>query len=230
MAGFSTYPSSMEDSSAVSEIESTKTVVLIVQNGKQAVHNGATPTVDICQPLRRHFTCSSASSLKQAREVIRSGAPIAGAILDIDLPDGSGFDLVDELRSLNPSLPLLFVTAVHDPWTLSRAHLAKVPLVTRRSCVQNVKFFASDVQTSLACASDNLEDALAQITYEKRLSTRESQLLRVAAHGIPRAHLARRLGASENTVKSRIRSLLGKTKKSSLSEVVWLVHSPTNRA
>ncbi|SON55108.1 Transcriptional regulatory protein tctD [Hartmannibacter diazotrophicus] len=35
-------------------------------------------------------------------------------ILDINLPDGSGFDLIDAVRQLRPSCPILMLTARHD--------------------------------------------------------------------------------------------------------------------
>lgn len=195
-------------------------VVLIVQNGVSQFEL-------VCRHVEGRYRCKSATTIAAARQAISGKVRIVGAVLDVSLPDGSGFELLDELRALNPNMPMLFLTSLHDANAINRAHLEDVPLVARRNCAQNLKLFAAQVTTAAATSQDSLDDVLAQLTFEKRLSMRESQILAVAAAGIPRAHIARRLGTSENTIKSQIRSLLEKTQKSNLSEVVWLVHSRT---
>lgn len=198
-------------------IRGSRALVLVLQNGGNHLHA-------VSKHIRGHFAVSGVSRLASARKLVE-GRSIAGAILDAAVADGSGFDLIDELRQQTPNLPLLFVTAQLDDETLNRAHLVNVPIVARDTCAPNLQHFSAQVATQLACTRDGLADILLQLTHEKRLSAREAQLLAVAVHGIPRAHLARRLGISENTIKSQIRSLLDKTQKASLSEVIWLVHS-----
>ncbi len=197
-------------------------LVLVLQHGRRHLKV-------ISEHMWGRFTVVGATTLRGARKIVRLRSGLAGAILDTALEDGSGFDLIDELRDRDPNLPLLFVTARVDQESVSRAHLVGVPLVSRDRCVANLRHFSHQVATQLACASGNLDQVLARISHTRRLSAREEQLLRVAAHGIPRAHLARRLGISENTIKSQIRSLLDKTKQRSLSEVIWLVHSQAEK-
>lgn len=122
------------------------------------------------------------------------------------------------------------VSSAPDAAALSRAHLAHVHLVNDQDCMENLKAFAMRVNTHAACARDGIKEILTELTHAKRLTLRESQILAVAAHGIPRSRIAKRLGTSENTIKSQIRSLLDKTQKANLSEVVWLVHSQTDKS
>ena len=56
------------------------------------------------------YEVEEAASCRAAEEAFRNGAPDA-AILDFRLPDGDGVALVPRLRSLEPSVPLLVLTA-----------------------------------------------------------------------------------------------------------------------
>ena len=192
-------------------------VVLIAQD-----KSGFVPPM--CEHFPGRFACQHVSTIKAARRVIAGSRRVVGAVLAPQMADGSGFDLLADLRSIDPSIPLLFVCGDCRVNSINEAHLAGVPIVAQQNCVPNIRRFAIDVQTSLACERGQLDRAMAQICHSKQLSDREQQLLAVAVHGIPRAHLALKLGLSENTVKSQVRSLLDKTEKSCLSDVVWLVH------
>jgi two-component system C4-dicarboxylate transport response regulator DctD len=46
---------------------------------------------------------------------------LAGAIIDVELPDGSGIDLAADLRARVPSLPVAFFTATASPTILAQA-------------------------------------------------------------------------------------------------------------
>lgn len=193
------------------------------------VQNGASATEKLCGLFESRYPALPATGLADARRFIESGVAIAGALIDPELPDGSGFDLVVELRGRRISMPILMVTPKVDSVMLSRAHLSDVPLVEVANADENLSAFATRINTLTSSARGGIDEILAEISLQKRLSLRESQILTVAAHGVPRSHLAKRLGTSENTVKSQIRSLLDKTQQPNLSEAVWLVHSQTER-
>jgi two-component system OmpR family response regulator len=60
------------------------------------------------------FRVVSAPTLAAAREAAADaadGASVAVAVLDVMLPDGSGFDLAQSLRAEHPALGVLFLTA-----------------------------------------------------------------------------------------------------------------------
>jgi DNA-binding response OmpR family regulator len=62
---------------------------------------------------RRGFITRQAYSLKEARAKIKDEPPRA-VILDINLPDGSGLELLQELRK-NSDIPVLLLTALGTP-------------------------------------------------------------------------------------------------------------------
>ncbi len=197
-------------------------IILIVHNKRDVIPS-------MCEQFRGHLGSHRVSTIRAARRVLQGPRTIVGAILDPQLSDGSGFGLLPDLRTKAPEMPILMISGHCDINSINAAHLADVAIVARQNCVPNLKHFANQVQTALACASDQLGQAMAEIAQHNHLSDREQQLLTVAVHGIPRGRLALKLGLSENTIKSQIRSLLDKTNKPNLSEVVWLVHRHSER-
>jgi two-component system, NtrC family, response regulator AtoC len=59
------------------------------------------------------YSVEGAVSATEGREKILAFRPDV-VILDIRLPDGSGLDLLDELREANRELPVIMITAFHD--------------------------------------------------------------------------------------------------------------------
>lgn len=55
-----------------------------------------------------------APSVRAAREAL-AGPPFQIAVLDVGLPDGTGFDLAKELRDRSPATAVLFLTAYGTP-------------------------------------------------------------------------------------------------------------------
>ncbi len=183
---------------------------------------------DVIPGMLEHFQgrlgCQQAPSLQAARSLLSGPKEVVGAIVAPQLRDGRGFDLLPDLRNVSPTLPILLVAGEFDVHSINTAHLEGIPIVARQNCGPNLRHFALKVQTAMVCHRNPVGEAMATIAHKSQLTEREQQLLAVAVHGIPRARIALKLGLSENTVKSQIRSLLDKTNKPNLSEVVWLVH------
>jgi DNA-binding response OmpR family regulator len=60
------------------------------------------------------FVVTRAGSVHAAREAIRQHV-FAAAVLDVGLPDGSGFDVATHLRDASPGTAMLFLTAYGTP-------------------------------------------------------------------------------------------------------------------
>lgn len=174
--------------------------------------------------LRGPFLNRVCSTLGEGRQWVPRMAELAGAVIDLNLPDGSGFELVEELRRRSDHLPILVLTGMLDPRKINRAQLLGVSYVVKPDFEDNLGLFLRQVTAVGAPGHIDIEAKLAQVSRKFRLSSRETQILAAAARGIPRARLADVLGTSENTIKSQIRSLLDKTRTSNLSEAVWLIH------
>jgi DNA-binding response OmpR family regulator len=81
-----------------------KTTVLLVEDEPQILELNR----EMLEEL--DFRVLTAKNLSQARDVLSNDKPDV-AVLDIMLPDGSGLDLLRELRNGNCSLPVLLLTA-----------------------------------------------------------------------------------------------------------------------
>jgi len=89
-----------------------------VQNGPQRVL-----VVDDEEPLARvmartlksrGFECDVALSGAEARKLVE-GKEYAIALLDVRLPDESGYELLEELRSIRPDTAVVMISGVDDP-------------------------------------------------------------------------------------------------------------------
>jgi len=175
---------------------------------------------------RTWFEPVLAHSVKQALEIIEAGLDVAGAVVDIGLPDGTGFDVVAALRSRHDEVPVLILTGSNDPATINRAHALRAEFVCKPFFAENLAQF---VQRALSmrppATQDRLSTTISAIARDCHLSARETQILSLAVEGIPRSHIAEALGVSENTIKTQIRSLLDKIGQDALSDAVWWVRS-----
>lgn len=85
-------------------LKKTNGTVLIVEDFKD--------TADIiCRILKKtNFRPIAAYSLREAREKLRE-IPLDVIILDINLPDGSGLEFLNEIKKFDQSIPVIMLTA-----------------------------------------------------------------------------------------------------------------------
>jgi len=63
------------------------------------------------------FNCILVHLMKEAIRIIQEDKNISMAVLDINLPDGSGLDLARQIKKNNPEMLFLFMSAMNDPET-----------------------------------------------------------------------------------------------------------------
>src|SRR5688572_16108685 len=66
---------------------------------------------------RAYFDVIMKESVESAVHLIEEGITFAAAVVDIGLPDGTGFEVVELLRSHDRNLPVLILTGSNDPTT-----------------------------------------------------------------------------------------------------------------
>jgi RNA polymerase sigma factor (sigma-70 family) len=144
-------------------------------------------------------------------------------VLDLHLPDGSGFDVLDHVEALGESLPAVVFTAHGVVPTTVRAmkhgaiELLEKPFDNRRL----LEAVAAGLDRSSRERSErrrrqNARDRLAA------LSVREREVLDLVVEGLPNKRIASRLGVSEQTVKVHRMRIMEKTGVDSLPELVRL--------
>lgn len=145
--------------------------------------------------------------------------PVALALIDLGLPDGSGIDLIRELHAINPALPILVVSA----WSTQDSILASL----RAGAVGYVLKEREDLEVMMALRSvlrggapidpfvarriiEELPSASVTLPDDAGLSARESEVLQLVAAGLTNRDIAERLHRSRHTVEAHIKNIYRK--------------------
>lgn len=206
----------------LSETNGTRRV-LVVEDEKAISASVAAATKPALEPI-------VVDTLADARRFVSNANNLAGAVIDLMLPDGSGLDFVSELRGQYPVLPILILAGRAEPELINRAHVLHAEYVCKPGFHDNLKEFLRRVVQPDPSEEGRLAEAARIFASQHQLSVRETQILGLASSGVPRGHIADVLGVSENTIKTQFRSILDKTRQNSLSDVVWMVRQPQDGA
>jgi DNA-binding NarL/FixJ family response regulator len=141
------------------------------------------------------------------------------AVLDVRLPDGSGIDVCRDVRSAQPDVRCLILTAYDDDDALRAAIIAGaagyvLKDVRGGKLIESVRLAASGhslIDPELARrAISQLKDTTAHDPVLDGLGLRERQILALIADGLTNRQIGDGLKLAEKTVKNYVSSLLGK--------------------
>ncbi len=167
------------------------------------------------------FTLAAqAGSLAEARTKL-GGVDVA--ILDIELPDGKGIELIRELRQLNPTCMVLMLTSSTSDRDLAAAveagaagfihktaPLDEIMGAARRLGTGEPLFAPREVIEMLRLASQHREqDYKAQIALG-RLTEREREVLQALVDGLNDREIAQRLQISVETARNHMARIISK--------------------
>jgi two-component system response regulator DevR len=181
---------------------------------------------EIRAPLEA-LACGSVA--ETTRKLAELDAPLAGAILDLHLPDGSGLDVLKELRSRFPGIPVMVLTGWISADLINQTHALDADFVAKPHGRANMTRFLQEVLVDSCAAGRALHVEATVVARSHGLTRREHELLAVAISGVPRRKLAEALGVVEDTVKSLIRRILHKTGDESLVDLIWRVRTRAQR-
>jgi DNA-binding NarL/FixJ family response regulator len=182
---------------------------------------------------------SVAYSARHAIEQIAATYP-AVVILDVVLDDGTGLDLLDDIRSISPESRVVMLTAIgsvdHVVTALSRGARAWLPKTTDIGHLVRVIRGVSRGEAWLA--PDLLGRVLTDLTKRTgiqpnplaALTVREREVLQCLVDGLGRAEIGVRLRVSGNTVRTHSQNLMAKLGVHSTLEAVALARRSGMRA
>ena len=163
-----------------------------------------------------------AGNLKEARGQLQA-EHVDVVILDLDLPDGNGADLIREFYDRNPNAVVLVLTGSGDPQDIARAvdygashvlhktvPIAEIIDSVRRLHDSEVLLSRSDIQAILRVAHAQRADIRHARETLERLTRREREVLEALAHGLSDKEIALTLHVSKETVHTHMVNLLGK--------------------
>lgn len=167
---------------------------------------------------------AQAGSLAEARQVLDdSGSSVDLALVDLGLPDGSGEELIPELRQVNPDALALVLTYFSEPERLARAVTAGASGILHKSApVGDVvdaarRLHAGEQLLTIGEISDALRlideerqrDREARLAFEQ-LTARELEVLSALAEGLSDREISERFHIGPATVRTHVTSILAK--------------------
>ncbi len=169
----------------------------------------------------------SARSGGEALELIDS-VPLDLCILDIELPDLSGFDLIGHIRSRDPRARIIVNTMHEEIWNIHRLMDCGVDAIILKS--SNAEELRRAVDAVLGgetyfCRrfrrmSDRLGRAGSELADCSALTQRELDVLRAIAKGYNTGEIAAQLFLSENTIETHRKKLMLKLGARNMAELV----------
>ena len=163
-----------------------------------------------------------AGSLAEARQTV-SQVEADVALVDLELPDGSGVDLIRDLRAVNPQALAVLLTASDDLHLHAEAIAAGasgvlIKTVGSAEIIAAIRrLFAGDALLSpreaielFRLADKRREAERSAHRIVEQLTPRERDLLMLLAEGLDDAAIAERLYISPKTVRNQMVGLLAK--------------------
>jgi DNA-binding NarL/FixJ family response regulator len=163
-----------------------------------------------------------ASSLAEGRQAV-SQVEADVALIDLDLPDGSGVELIRDLRTVNPQAQAVLLTASGDRHLHAEAIAAGASGVLSKTVGSAEiigairRLFAGEVLLSpheaielFRLADQRREAERSTHRIVEQLTPREQDLLLLLAEGLADAAIAERLSISPKTVRNQMVGLLAK--------------------
>lgn len=149
--------------------------------------------------------------------------PISCLVLDVDLPDGSGLKLQQELKNVHRDVPIVFITG--------HGSIAMAVVAMQAGAVNFLpKPFRNDellsaVRSALDCASrsvESLDDERRMQESLASLSPREREIFQYVAKGLANKNIANQLDISLQSVKLHRGRVMKKLQLNSVADLVRL--------
>lgn len=208
----------MGDKNGNSEQNLGKRLALILGDHQQVVRDSLAALLQ-AQPDME--VTGTAATGDQTLELVQRQRPNV-LILELDLPQGSGLEVLRSLQNQGLSVPTLILTASDNETDHMQAvRLGASGLVLKRDSPEKLFQAIRNVAAGqLAFSSEIAEHVVDRLAGERvrpaarglqRLSERERTVAELVARGLRNREVAAQLVISENTVKRHLQSIFNKT-------------------
>ncbi|NBV65732.1 MAG: DNA-binding response regulator [Actinobacteria bacterium] len=155
--------------------------------------------------------CAVAASKNEAMAQIARTNPNL-ILLDLNLPDGSGFEVASWVRGISDTTGIVILTLNDAPELLLAALAARVSGFVLKSApiTEVIATLERALVTPLSFTASGLHKALKAKERLPNLSSREFEVLSILATGKSTREIARELYLSEPTIKTHLASIYRK--------------------
>ncbi|HEY0941284.1 MAG TPA: response regulator transcription factor [Steroidobacter sp.] len=171
----------------------------------------------VCPAAEMHDACCESEVLAQAT----SDAAFDLIVLDLNLPGATGLSCLKQVRERVLHTPILVVSALEDPATISEAVLAGATAYVPKSSSRGILLDA--IRTTIAGgtylpasavvalrSADARKQHRDQVATQYDLTSRQLRVLDLLSQGMSNKRIARELGIAEITVKAHVSAILKK--------------------
>lgn len=168
-------------------------------------------------------------SVRGALAQIRDNAPDV-ALIDLGLPDGSGIDVLRELRRVQPEALCVITTVMGDDANIVAAlSVGANGYLLKEQPAERIIRQLSQLAEGMPALSPSIAQRLMEhfqhtgpaANEDDALTVREKEVLAFISRGLRNSDVAKQLGMAEATVATHLKSIYRKLGISSRAEASW---------
>jgi DNA-binding NarL/FixJ family response regulator len=145
------------------------------------------------------------------------------ALVDLQLPDMSGFDLIKKIKDKSPNARIIVLSSYEGDVDIQRALEAGaqgyvVKGIVREELLETIRSVHAGKRRLPAAVAQKLAEHMA----DEPISSRELEVLSLVAAGKRNKEIASDLSIAEDTVKMHVRNILSKLQVNDRTEAVTI--------
>lgn len=142
-------------------------------------------------------------------------------IIDVELPDMTGIDLVKSLKTLTPDSAFIFHTIHDELWTLRQMiDSGANSIVMKSDDITELQTAIRMVRQGDNYFSSHFRECCEEMEHHQTLSDREIEILRLIAEGLVTKDIAERLFVSQNTIEFHRKNIMRKLAVTNMAQLV----------
>ncbi len=164
----------------------------------------------LTEPMQRYSVVRRVRSVREAVPMLVPRALWSGVVIDLDSLDGAVADTLRRVREAHPLVPILALASAASAELVNTLHAQRAELVMKPVGEVNVTSFVQRALVSGWLPDERVAAWVDELARRNHLTPREVQLMAYALGNESRTKVMRRLGITENTLKTQVRALLRK--------------------
>ena len=175
------------------------------------------------EPIQRYSVVRRARCYREACSMLTPNARWSGVVVDIDGFDADPLETMRQLREAHPLVPVLALASQASADLINGLHVYRGELVLKPVGEINLVSFVQRALVSGWLPDERVAAWVDALARGRGLTPREVQLMAYALGNESRQQVMRRLGITENTLKTQVRSLLRKCNARSMDGLAKMV-------